>query len=219
MKMGRIVSLLIGITFIFAETKEGDIGFRYGFLSKPTYESKDITVLSDSSIIHTGDRLQINIGYVNGTNFCVIYKSAEGEYMLLFPDADDLVRISENTQDTLNLAVLNWNQMEQPPGIETFYFINSIASLSELMTLLTRYDNAPPKGKSKLSQRIQDKIDALDPNVQDDISSISSQLDKPVTGGVAFRGEDDGGLKDLSVTHECLGSGGIAFQKIVIIHQ
>ena len=217
--MGRIVSLLIGITFIFASSEEGDIGFRYGFLSKPTHESKDITILSDSSIIHTGDQLQINIGYAKGTNFSVIYKSAEDEYMLLFPNADDIVKISKNNLDTLNLAVLNWTKMENPPGFETFYFINSIESLSELLELLTRYDNAPLKGKAKLSHRIKNKIDSLNPDAQDDISSISSQLDRPVTGGVSFRGEDEDGLKDLSVTHECLGSGGIAFQKIVLIHQ
>ena len=86
--------------------------------------------------------------------------------------------------------------------------------------MLGRYDKAPPKGKSKLAARIQDKIDVLDPNVQDDISSIASRLDKPITGGVAFRGEEEEGkIKDLSVTHECLGTSGIAFQKIVLIHK
>ena len=39
-----------------------DIGFRYGFLSKPKYDSDSLIVLSDSSIIHTGDWLRINIG-------------------------------------------------------------------------------------------------------------------------------------------------------------
>ena len=100
-----------------------------------------------------------------------------------------------------------------------FYFINSINSLSELDKLMQRYDKAPPKGKSKLAIRIQEALNTLDPNVQDDISSIASRLDKPVVGGVSFRGADDDKLKDISVTHECIGSGGIAFQKIVLIHQ
>ena len=66
---------------------------------------------------------------------------------------------------------------------------------------------------------MQEKIDSFDPDVQDDLSSISSDLAKPVVGGVAFRGEDDDGLKDLSVTHECFGTSGIAFKKIVLIHK
>ena len=62
--MNRILSFIIGFAFIFSGDTEGDIGFRYGFLSKPSYESKDITVLSDSSIIYTGHHIQINIGYL-----------------------------------------------------------------------------------------------------------------------------------------------------------
>ena len=53
---------------------------------------------------------------------------------------------------------------------------NSIESLSELITLLNRYDKAPPKGQTKLAIRIQEKIDSLDPNVQDNLNSISSNL-------------------------------------------
>ena len=213
--MNRILSFIFGVAFIFSGETEGDIGFRYGFLSKPTYESNDITVLSDSSIIHTGDLLQINIGYQNKTNFCIVYKAADGEYMKLYPKDDK----KESNQDTVYVYPLQWSEMRKPPGIETFYFINSTESLSDLVTMLGRYDEAPPRGQEKLAKRIQEKIDSLDPDIQDDLSSISSGLAKPVVGGVAFRGEDDDDLKDISDTHECLGIGGIAFKKIVLIHK
>jgi hypothetical protein len=212
--MKRILSFIIGITFIFANSKEGDIGFRYGFLSKPSYDSDSLIVLSDSSIIHTGDFLKINIGYKNKTNFCIAYRDAEGGYRSLYSSDDE----KDSNQDTLYVYPLLWNVMKIPTGLETFYFINSNESLSDLNTMLGRYDNAPPKGKTKLAVRIQDKINSYDPDMQDDLSSISSVLDKPVTGGVAFRGEGDG-LNDLSLTHECFGSGGSAFQKVVLIHQ
>ena len=191
-----------------------DIGFRYGFLSKPSDDSNDITVLSDSSIIHTGDLLKINIGYKNKTNFYIVYKDAVGSYAKLYSKEDE----KESNQDTLYVPVLYWSKMYKPPGIETFYFINSHNSLSELEKLVQRYEKAPPKGKLKLAIRIQEKLDALDPDIHDDITSIASRLDKPVVGGISFRGNDNE-LKDLSVTHECLGTGGIAFQKIVLIHK
>jgi len=212
--MKKILSIIIGITFIFANSKEEDIGFRYGFLSKPSYDSDSLTVLSDSSIIYTGDLLKINIGYKNKTNFCIAYRDADGGYMPLYSSDNE----KDSNQDTLYVYPLHWNEMNKPTGLETFYFINSNESLSDLNTMLGRYENAPPKGKSKLAVRIQDKINLYDPDVQDDLSSISSVLDKPVTGGVAFRGEEDG-LKDLSLTHECFGSGGSAFQQVVLIHQ
>ena len=212
--MKIILSFIIGITFIFANSKEGDIGFRYGFLSKPSYDSDSLIVLSDSSIIYTGDFLQINIGYKNKTNFCITYRDAEGGYMLLYTSDDE----EDSSQDTLYVYPLKWTEMQTPTGLETFYFINSDESLSDLNTMLGRYKKAPPKGKSNLAVRIQDKINSYDPDVQDGLSSISSVLDKPVAGGVAFRGEGDE-LKDLSVTHDCLGTGGIAFKKIVLIHK
>ena len=214
--MRRILSLITGITFLFAIEKEGDIGFSYGFLSKPSYESNDITALSDSSVIRTGDWLRINIGYQNKTNFCIVYRDADGGYMKLYSSDEE----KESNQEIIYAYPLTWLDMEEPIGIETFYFINTSESLSDLFSMLVRYDKAPPKGKSKLAARIQEKIDVLDPNAQDDISSIASRLDKPVTGGVAFRGEEEEGkIKDLSVTHECIGTGGIAFQKIVLIHK
>ena len=212
--MKKILSIIIGITFIFANTKEGDIGFRYGFLSKPSYDYDSLIVLSDSSIIHTGDFLKINIGYKNKTNFCIVYRDAEGGYSPLYSSDDE----KDSNQDTLYMSALHWAKMKKPTGLETFYFINSNESLSDLNTMLGRYEKAPPKGKSKLAVRIQGKINSYDPDMQDDLSSISSVLDKPIAGGVAFRGEEDG-LKDLSLTHECFGSGGSAFQQVVLIHQ
>ena len=212
--MKKILSFIIGITFIFANSKQGDIGFRYGFLSRPSYDSDSLTVLSDSSIIHTGDDLQINIGYKNKTNFIIVYIDAGDGYMSLYSSDDE----EDSSQDTLYVYPVKWSEMQTPTGLETFYFINSNESLSDLNTMLGRYDRVPPKGKSKLAVRIQDKINSYDPDVQDDLSSISSALDKPVAGGVAFRGEDDG-LTDLSLTHACSGTGGIAFKKIVLIHK
>ena len=212
--MKIFITLIILLVSLFADDN-ADIGFKYGFLSKSSDDAKNISILYDSSIIHTGDLLKINIGYKNKTNFCVVYKAADGEYMKLYPKDDT----RESNQDTVYAYPLQWSEMEKPPGIETFYFINTTESLSDLIITLSRYDNAPPKGQEKLAKRIQDNIDLLDPDVQDDLSSISSDLAKPVVGGVAFRGEDDDGLKDLSVTHECLGTGGIAFKKIVLIHK
>ena len=103
--------------------------------------------------------------------------------------------------------------------MQFIYFINSISPLTELINLVQRFDNVPPKGQVKLAKRIQGQIDEKNPDLQADLNSFSSRLDKPVSGGVAFRGNDDDGLREQSVTHACQGSGGIAFQKIILIHQ
>ena len=118
--MKIVFSLFVLMVAMFADDNV-DIGFRYGFLSKPSYESTDITVLSDSSIIHTGDWLKINIGYKNKTNFCIIYIDAEGRYTKLYSQDDE----KKSNQDTLYVPALHWVEMKKPIGVETFYFINS----------------------------------------------------------------------------------------------
>ena len=214
--MNKRISLIILVTLIFANSKEGDIDFQYGFLSKPSYDSDSLTMLSDSAVIYTGDLLRINLGYKNKTHFCIVYRDATGKYQNLYSQDDS----EESNQDTLYVpSALRWTAIAKPTGIETFYFINSTEVLSDLVAMLVRYDTAPAKGKEILSIRIQDEINSYDPDVQDELSSISSELDRPVTGGVAFRGDDDGEIKDLHLTHECSGSGGVAFKKIVLIHQ
>ena len=69
------------------------------------------------------------------------------------------------------------------------------------------------------NNNIYDPIQGDYPDIKGDLALMSSRLDKPMVGGVSFRGDDDDALKDMSVTHECTGSGGVAFQKIVLNHQ
>ena len=95
--------------------------------------------------------------------------------------------------------------------------LNTIV-LNELLSLLNRYDKVPAKGKIKLAKRIQNEIDALNPENKQDLASLDSRLANPVLGGVSFRGDEEG-LKGLSLTHTCTGKYGIAFKKIVLNHQ
>lgn len=212
--MNILILLLFYISTIYAGDNS-DISFRYGLLSIPSYKLDSIIVLTDSSIIHSGDFIRINIGYQNKTNFYIIYKDAEDNYMQLFSQD----KKNESNLDTLYYTALHWAEMLDPTGLETFYFINSRAELTELRKLIIRYEKAPEKAKLKLSNRIQIQIDKLDPNIKGNIALLSSRLDKPMVGGVAFRGDDTAALKDMSITHVCNGSNGVAFQKIVLNHR
>ena len=212
--MMKLLSLIILIAGIFAGSLEKDISFRYGLLGQRQSNPDSTVELGDNSIVHTGDDIRINIGYVNNSYFYLIYLDSDGNYSLNLPeDSTD-----ENRQDTLYTTVLRGG-LTNPPGDESFYLINSKLPLSYLTKLLSRYENAPDKAKIKLAKKIQVELDALDPNAKAELSSIASRLDKPLVGGVTFRGDDDDELKDMSLTHECRGTGGIAFIKIVLNHK
>ena len=211
------MSKLIMFIFCIASMNAGenqDISFTYGFLGQLKSNPDSTVELGDKSIVHTSDKIMVNVGFANGSYFYLIYLDSDGNYSLNLPeDSTD-----ENRQDTLYTTVLR-GELTNPPGDESFYLINSKLPLSYLTKLLSRYENAPDKAKIKLAKKIQVELDALDPNAKAELSSIASRLDKPLVGGVTFRGDDDDELKDMSLTHECKGTGGIAFIKIVLNHK
>ena len=216
--MNILITLMLCFTSIQAEDMN-DIGFNYGILGQASSNPDSIMELSDESIIHTNDRVKINIAFVKKSNFYLVYIGSKGEIVMLYKKILD-PELNETAQlDTIYTTALPWNSFKDPTGNETFYFINSSTPLTELTKLIGRYDKAPEKAKVKLANRIQGQIDDLDPNIQGDLALIPNRLDKPMVGGVAFRGEDDDMLRDMSLTHVCTGSDGLAFQKIVLNHK
>ena len=211
--MSKLITFIFCINLLQGEGAE-DISFRYGFVGQWQSNPDSTVELGDNSIVHTGDAIRINIGYVNNSYFYLIYLDSDGSYSLFLPE----VSRNENSQDTLYTTVLRGG-LTNPPGEESFYLINSKLPLSYLTKLLSRYKNAPDKAKIKLAKKIQVELDALDPDAKAELSSIASRLDKPLVGGVTFRGDDDDELKDMSLTHACKGTGGIAFIKIVLNHK
>ena len=215
--MNTLITLILCITLLHSEAAS-DISFTYGFIGQLQSNPDSLIELSDSSVIYTKDNIKINVGYTNNTIFYSIYVDSEGTFMLTYPEDFSDISNNQNQPDTLYKTVLRGGLID-PPGYETFYLINSSTPLTELTNLIGRYDKAPEKGKLKLTNRIQAHINALDPNIKGELAFIPNRLDKPMVGGVAFRGDDEDHLKDGSLTHVCTGSGGIAFQKIVLNHR
>ena len=211
--MKKILIIIFCFSIVQGENGE-NISFKYGILGHHHTNPDSIIELSDRSIVYTGDGVRINIGYTKDSYFYLIYLDSEGEFYMEIPDSST----DGNKMDTLYTTILQGN-LKNPPGLEIFYLLNSEKPLSDLTKLISRYDSAPEKGKIKLGKKIQSHIDALDPGVKADLSSIASRLDKPLVGGVAFRGDEDDELKDMSLTHKCNGISGIAFKKITLIHK
>ena len=66
---------------------------------------------------------------------------------------------------------------------------------------------------------LYDKLENLDPDYVD-LTYFDSILDKPITGGVTFRGGEDGNkIHELDVTHTFKSSKDIAVKKITLIHK
>ena len=142
-----------------------------------------------------------------------------GEYVLLYNDGSNTQKDFSSIIDTLFTTVLPWSDMTDPPGEETFYLINSVDPLTKLINLITRYEEAPEKGRPRYARKIQALLEDLDPTSKEDLASLTSRLDKPLVGGVSFRGDEGDEIKDMSLTHKCISKGRIAFKKIVLQHK
>ena len=212
----RSILLVFFIFCIIFPLNGSMIEFQYGFLLKKSYKDNKIEALSDSSKVTTGDWLKINLGYKRDTQFYILYQDADGQYMPIYNSND----VSINSQDDVFVSAMLWTEMQDPTGIEKFYFINYKESfLSDLISLVGRYESAPSRGKQKLSMKIKQKLESINPDIDNGIAVVDSRLSKPILGGVAFRGDDDGNvIKDLHVTHNCIGSNILAFKKITLVH-
>ena len=215
----KIIFILVALISSVSADDNVEIGFRYGLLGRVESTPDSTAVLSDSSIIYTGDEVQVNVGFLSESSFLLIFKGSKGEFHLLYNNSSNINTKAASKQDTTYRIAYSFHAFTDPPGLETFYLINSITSQLELIKLIGRYERAPEKAQVKLANQIQAKIDALNPNIKGDIADVQSRLDKPMVGGVSFRGEEDEGIHDMSVTHECKGSDGVAFQKIVLNHR
>ena len=60
-----------------------NIGFKYGFLGQLKSNPDSIIELSDSSIIHTGDKVQVNVGFLSGSSFLLIFN----EFTYILPNS------------------------------------------------------------------------------------------------------------------------------------
>jgi len=214
----KVMLIVVILSFGFSLEENGDVGFSYGVLGRLNSQEEKITILQDKSMIETGDSVRINVGYKKNTHMYVIYKGSEGEFMMLYPEGSGKTENLADLPDTLYNTVLHWSQFSDPAGFETFYLINANESLNDLVKLMSRYDNVNAKGRIKLGKLIEKELDALNPENMGDLASIGSRLDKPIVGGVAFRGEGDA-IKDLSLTDQCVGKYGVAYKQIILNHK
>ena len=215
----KIITVLFLISLVFSIDEQDDIGFLYGVLGHLNFQNDTTTVLQDTSVIHTGDEVRINVGYQKETHFYVIFNDSEGEFDLLYPGNNKMIDNMVDLPDTIYTTVLHWTQFSDPAGYETFFLINSNNEQEHLLDLFMHYEKVNDKGRKKVAKKIQQEIEKIDPENKRNLKSVGSRLDKPIMGGITYRADDEDEVMDISLTHYCRGSSGIAFKKILLDHK
>ena len=205
MKKYKFILLLSGLLL-----STDILEFKYAVLLAPFEDPDNFTALEDSASVYEGDEMLINIA-THGYAFYLIYIDSDNQYTLVetFYSPYSKKELYENgvLRGTFNDNV----------GIESFYFINSKESLTELERSFSRYDKSKGKVREKLGKKIQNILDGLSPKSRD-LAYFNSRLDEPILGGVSTRGDDDK-LSRYASTHSCKGNEQVALRKIVLNHK
>ena len=206
------IIFIVIFTGIYAGEDTKSLQFHYGLLQKPIVNLDTIYVLEDSSIIHTGDEIRLNVAYLPKTYFYVYFIGTDNKYIEFYNEykADG---------DTLFYDVaLFWTPFQDPPGIEQFYIINATHRLQELEDSYEAYNNSEGKFQVRQSNLLLDILENLDSDYVD-ISYFDTMLDEPITGGITFRGEDENKIHEFDVTHTFESARDISVKKITLIHK
>ena len=74
---------ILFLSFSYAESEDGCLGFTYGVLGRLQSNPDSIVELTNLSSIQTGDRIRINLFYPNESNFYLLYIGSTGEVMMV----------------------------------------------------------------------------------------------------------------------------------------
>ena len=179
------------------------ITFRYGFIGQKVIDPDSLFLISDGSILQSGDQIKLNFDFEKGIWFYVVTLSKEGEYGMLFSSS------SQDTEETGHIfSSLEWQKLGQGNKPELFTLISSKSQLKKLEDLFFKYENAKGRSKKRFHKRIKIQLENLqifDP--KETKEKLVQRLEKPVIGGVTYRGMMEGVIMEQSLTHTSSGIG------------
>lgn len=175
--------------------------------------SKNSTILSIDSgdVVFDGDKLKLNVQYPSNAYCYLIYEDPNQNVMTLFSSSTNVDNLKIS-----NFHTTGWLSLSPPSGKESIFFLLSEAPLSVIEKVVSDLGNARGGRAKKLYRRYESEIDNL-LSPKKNQNALASRLDKPVVGGVSFRGDDDK-LNGYSLTHKAEGKG-VVIKKIVLNHQ
>jgi hypothetical protein len=203
MKLGKFYVLFLLINILYSQPLEENISFRYGIIGQKEIDMDSLFSISDNSILESGDQIKLNFDFEKGSCFYVVTLSKEGEYGMLYSSS------SEDREEVGNIFTsLEWQKLGQANTPELFTLISSKSQLKKLEDLFVKYKNAKKVSKKRFHKRIKLQLESLENfNPDETKEKMVQRLEKPIIGGVTYRGMMEGVLMEQSLTHTSTGEG------------
>ena len=202
-KQSLLFIFFLSYTLVQSQTSDEIITFRYGFIGQKEIDPDSLFSISDGSILQSGDQIKLNFDFEKGTWFYVVTLSKEDEYGMLYSSS------SQDTEETGHIFTsLEWQTLVLNEGVESYTLISSKTQLIKLEDRYTKYENAIGRSKKRFHKRIRiqlEKLQKFDP--KETKEKLVQRLEKPVIGGVTYRGMMEGVIMEQSLTHTSSGIG------------
>ena len=195
----KTILVLICIPFlcklIFSQTTTNEeLMLEYSVLHR-VQDSEIINPLEIGDTIKTTDELRINAQFKNHLTCYVIYEPPNQNVEFLYNSTSNSTKNSE-----IYFHTTNWLKFSPPIGVETIYFILSHTRLTALEKLVKDIGLSSEGRAKKFYKRFNAEIDKLS-SQNNNSTQLTTRLDKPIVGGVTFRGKEDE-INGYSLTHE-----------------
>ena len=215
MQKNMVFVILFFSALLIAQDSNELISFRYGFIGQEADNPDSLFIVEDGSVLNSGDGLKLNFEFEKGTFSYVAHLSSKEEYALLYSSSSQ-----EETEKTDAIfTTLGWQSLDDVTGDEVFFLLSSGERLQKLEDLFGKYNQAKGKSRRKFSKRIASELENLEKIDETKKSSqLVQRLEKPVMGGVTFRGVTSEDLSQHSLSHKASGDR-IAQAVFTIDHQ
>ena len=199
MQKNMVFVILFFSALLIAQDSNDLISFRYGFIGQEADNPDSLFIVEDGSVLNSGDGLKLNFEFEKGTFSYVAHLSPEEEYALLYSSSSQ----EEPEKADAIFTTLGWQSLDDVTGYEVFFLLSSGERLQKLEDLFGKYNQAKGKSRRKFSKRIASELENLEKIDETKKSSqLVQRLEKPVMGGVTFRGAPVGLVMEQNLTHK-----------------
>ena len=204
-----IASLVVALA---APATAQELAFHYGLIGQ--HDDQNLYVIEDGAVLASGAKLKLNFEYPEGNWFYVCYLSSTDEHALLYGSNTGL-----DANEQIIFDTLGWLALDENIGTETFTLIASEERLEDLEALFGHYGKANDKSRKRFAKRIARALEDLPGQLAGPSGvQLAQRLEKPIIGGVTFRGVSSNDLSQHSLNYKASGDR-IAQAVFTIDHQ
>ena len=158
----------------------------FGAIKKGEGESKLIPIARDTAL-KSGDQIKFFVKLEKKCFVYLIYHSSEGEVSVLFPYRFEQLSKGYPKQGEYYIPQgVEWFELDEHVGQETFYLLASAERLHDLEALINMYETADPAKKPELARKALKEIRML---IREN-RKFKSFAEKPVTIMGHLRGSE-----------------------------